>query len=72
VVLTPGSLALFVRMHAADFMTSNVPQLVMTTLALQHSGPPSAVFVETLMGSQSRNSPQFVETEGHWPHSYSQ
>jgi len=66
VVITPASLALFVRLHAADF-ASNVPQRVMTTLALQHSGPRSAVFLETLIGSQYRNSQQFVEREGSLP-----
>jgi hypothetical protein len=62
VLLTLASPVLYVRLHAADF-TSKVPQRVMTTLALQHSGPRSAVFRETLIGPQYRNSPQFVETE---------
>jgi hypothetical protein len=66
VVLTLASPVLYARLHATDF-TSNVPQRVITTLALQHSGPHSAAFLETLIGPQYRNSPQFVETEGSLP-----
>lgn len=66
-MLTPASLALFVRLQVADFTTSNVPQRVMSTLALQHSVPRSKIFLETPIVSQARNSPQFMETEGLLP-----
>jgi hypothetical protein len=39
----------------------------MLTLALQHSVQRSEIILETPIVSQSRNSPQFMETEGLLP-----